>query len=90
MEEDGFQFLFDTRDLWKPPRVLVRRGYSEGDVWLDEDDVSFMKPDRFLPRDEKRVLSLVREHLDDLLYSWCCLRDDVRQGRLEERNELVD
>ena len=55
----------------------------------DEDDISFMKPSKFTPRDERRVLALVREHFDDLLSAWCTLRDDVRRGRLE-RNLLVD
>jgi hypothetical protein len=88
LEEDGYEFLIDTRDLWKPPRVLVRRGYADGEVWLDEDDVSFVKS-RFLPRDEKRVLALVREHIDDLLMRFLTLKDDVRRGRLG-RNLLVD
>jgi hypothetical protein len=87
LEEDGYEFLIDTRDLWKPPRVLVRRGYAEGEVWLD-DDVSFVKS-RFMPRDEQRVLALVREHIDDLLMRFLTLKDDVRRGRLG-RNLLVD
>ena len=89
LEAEDFEFLIDPRDLWKPPRVLVRRGYAEGEVWLDEEDVSFMKPSRFSTRDERRVLALVREHLDTLLDAWFNLREDVRRGRLE-RNLLVD
>jgi hypothetical protein len=89
LQAEGFEFLIDPRDLWKPARVIVRRGYAQGEVWLDEDDVSFLKPSRFGSRDERRVLALVREHLDTLLHAWCVLRDDVRRGRLE-RNQLVD
>ena len=89
LEADDFEFLIDPRDLWKPARVLVRRGYAEGQVWLDEEDVSFVKPSKFGTRDEGRVLALVREHMDELLDSWFNLREDVRRGRLE-RNTLVD
>ena len=88
LETGGFEFLIDTHELWKPPRVHVRRGCAYADVWLDEDDVSFMKS-KFHLHDEKRVLALVREHLDDLLYAWCSLKDDVRRGRLG-RNLLVE
>ncbi|MGH7551483.1 MAG: hypothetical protein ACREMQ_00470 [Longimicrobiales bacterium] len=88
LDVEDFQFLIDTRDLWKPPRVLVRRDYAEAEVWLDEADVSFAKASSFA-RDERRVLALVRAHIDDLLSAWCSLKDDVRRGRLE-RNVLVD
>jgi len=60
MQTEGFDFLTDTRDLWKPPRVLVRRAFSEAAVWLDEDDISFMKPTGFLEREESHILELVR------------------------------
>jgi hypothetical protein len=89
LEIDDFEFLIDTRDLWKPPRVLVRRGYADAEVWLDEDDVSFAKPSRFIPRDERRVLAMVRANLEDLLGAFYSLKDDARRGRLE-RNVLVD
>ncbi len=89
LETEGYEFLIDTRDLWKPEWVCVRRGVETAAVWLDEDDVSFMKPPRFRPAEREQVLALVREHLDELLYAWCSLKDDVRRGRLG-RNLLVD
>lgn len=90
LEVEDYEFLIDTRDLWKPPRVLVRRGYAEGEVWLDETDVSWSRPSKFGKRsEEEHVLGLVREHIDDLLYRWIGLKDDARRGRLE-RNVLVD
>lgn len=88
LETRGFQFLIDPRALWKPPRVLVRRGFMEAEVWLGEDDVSFMRSG-LDEHDERVVLALVRENLDELLMWWCALKDDVRRGRLE-RNTLVD
>ena len=89
LEADGFEFLIDPALLWKPPRVLVRRGWLATEVWLDETDISFMKPSKFSVRDQTRILALVRENLDELLMSWCTLKDDVRRGRVE-RNTLVD
>jgi len=89
LETDGFRFLIDPRDLWRPPRVLVRRGYAETEIWLSEDDISVMKPGRLIGRDEQRALELVRDNIDDLLMWWSTLKDDVRRGRLE-RNVLVD
>jgi hypothetical protein len=41
------------RDPWKPPRVLVRRGYAEGVVWPDEDDISYVKASKFGPQHTK-------------------------------------
>lgn len=90
LEADGFQFLIDPRDLWKPPRVIVRRGYMEAMVWLDETDVSFMKPSKLSVRDQSKILALVRENLDELISWWCELKNDVRRGRLEQRNVMVD
>jgi len=90
LEAEGFEFLMDTRELWKPPRVLVRGERVEAEVWLDEDDVSFMKEPGLGARDEARILGLVHEHLDDLILAWLSLKDDVRQDRLVERNVLVD
>jgi hypothetical protein len=90
LEAEDFQFLIDPAMLWKPPRVLVRRGYLQAEVWLDETDISFMKPSRFSVRDQTRILQLVREHSDDLLMWWCTLKDDVRRGRLKERHVMVD
>ncbi len=89
LEAEGYEFLIDPALLWKPPRVLVRRGYMQAEVWLDETDVSFMKPNRFSVRDQTLILKLVRENIDDLLMQWHSLKDDVRRGRLE-RNALVD
>ncbi|MGH7506924.1 MAG: hypothetical protein ACRELX_14800 [Longimicrobiales bacterium] len=48
-----------------------------------------MRPPRFAPHDEERMLTLVRTHVDDLLGAWWSLKDDARRGRLE-RNVLVD
>ncbi len=89
LETEGFEFLIDTRDLWRPEWVLVRRGLESADVWLDDEDVSFAAPPRLRPADQKRVLAIVRAHLDDLLMAWISLKDDVFRGRLG-RNLLVD
>ena len=89
LETEGFEFLIDPALLWKPPRVLVRRGYLTTEVWLDETDISFMKPSKFSIRDQSRILDLVRENFDDLSMWWISLKDDVRRGRLE-RNVLID
>jgi hypothetical protein len=88
-EADGFEFLIDPQMLWKPPRVLVRRGYLTTEVWLDETDISFMKASKFSVRDQSLILKLVRENFDDLLAMWASLKNDVRMGRLE-RNVLVE
>lgn len=88
-EQDGFEFLIDPRDLWRPPRLIVRRGYIEAEVWLDETDVSFMKPNKFFVRDQEKILQIVKENADDFLDWWCHLKNDVRMGRLE-RNVLID
>ena len=88
-ETEGFQFLIDEHDLWKPPRVVVRRGYIETTVWLDETDISFLKASKFSVRDQERILALTRENFDDLLCWWCNLKNDVRRGRFE-RNVLID
>lgn len=88
LERDGFKVLIDPLALWKPPRVLVRRGAAEAEIWLDEGDLSFLRS-RFRPDEERLALALVRENLDELLMWWCTLKDDVRRGRLE-RNLLVD
>ncbi len=89
LEAEGFEFLIDPALLWKPPRVLVRRGGARTEVWLDETDLSFMRGSKFSVRDQTRILGLVRENFNDLLMWWCTLKDDVRRGRLE-RNVLVD
>ena len=88
LEAEGCQFLIDPRALWKPPRVMVRRGHAEAEIWLDEDDVSFMRS-RLDAQAERLVLALVKENIDELLMWWYTLKDDVRRGRLE-RNVLVD
>ena len=87
--EGDFEFLIDPRDLWSVPRVVVRSGWREAEVWLDEEGVSFRKPGKFGKRDEQRILALVNQHLDELLDSWFSLREDVRRDRLD-RNTLVD
>ena len=89
LEAESFQFLIDPAMLWKPPRVVIRRGYLQTEVWLDETDISFMKPSKFSVRDQTLILKLVEEHLDELLSWWVSLKDDVRRGRLE-RNVLVN
>ena len=61
LEAEGFKFVIDPRDLWKPPRVIVRKGYLQAEIWLDETDISFMKPNRFSVREQTRILELVRE-----------------------------
>ena len=88
MELDEFEFLIDPEELWKPPRILLRSGWREAEVWLD-DEVSFRRPGKFGKRDEQRILALVREHQDELLDTWFRLKDDVRKDRLD-RNVLVD
>ncbi|MGH7460712.1 MAG: DUF4160 domain-containing protein [Longimicrobiales bacterium] len=88
LETDGFEFLIDPAELWKPPRVLVRRGWNEAEVWLDEE-VEVRKPGRFSRQDEARILGLVSTHLEDLLNCWFRLKDDVRRDRLD-RNHLVE
>jgi hypothetical protein len=88
LEAEGCQFLIDPRALWKPPRVVVRRGHAEAEIWLDEDDVSFMRSS-LDAHAERLVLALVSEKLEELLMWWYTLKDDVRRGRLE-RNVLVD
>ena len=32
LEAEDFEFLIDPRDLWKPARVPVWRGYTQGKV----------------------------------------------------------
>ena len=89
LQEAEFEFLIDPRDLWSVPRVVVRSGWREAEVWLDEQGVSFRKSGKFGKRDEGRILDLVDEHLDELLDAWFHLREDVRRDRLD-RNILVD
>ncbi len=89
LEAEGFQFLIDPALLWKPPRLLVRRGYTQTEVWLDETDISFLKASKFSVRDQTLILKLVEEHLDELLGRWALLKDDMRRGRLE-RNVLIN
>ena len=89
LERAGFEFLIDTRDLWRPAYVYVRRGLERGAVWLDDDEVSFVTQPPYGRSERERVVALVRQHVDDLLMAWHSLRDDVRRGRLG-RNTLVD
>jgi hypothetical protein len=89
LEEEDFEFLIDPRDLWSVPRVIVRNGWREAEVWLDEEGVSFRRPGKFGKRDEDRILRLVADNLDTLLDAWFSLREDVKRDRLD-RNTLVD
>ncbi len=88
LETDGYELLIDTRDLWRPERVIVRRGLDSAEVWLYEP-VSFASPPRLRPAERRRVLALVRAHREELLDRWCSLKDEVRRDRLE-RNLLVE
>jgi hypothetical protein len=89
LQEEDFDFLIDPRDLWSVPRVIVRNGWREAEVWLDEEGVSFRRPGKFGKRDEERILRLVADNVDTLLDAWFSLREDVRRDRLD-RNTLVD
>ena len=89
LQEEGFDFLIDPRDLWSVPRVIARNGWREAEVWLDEEGVSFRRPGKFGKRDEERILRLVADNLDTLLDAWFSLREDVKRDRLD-RNTLVD
>jgi hypothetical protein len=86
---DGFEFLIDLRQLWKPPRLIVRRGHLQIEVWLDETDVSFLKASRFSVRDQHLILTLVRVHFNELRSAWNDLKNDARSGRLD-RHLLVE
>jgi hypothetical protein len=81
LEIEGYEFLAHPADLWRAPRLTVRRGGREGEVWLDEEDISFLWS-RFPEREEERILALVQENVDDLLDLWAMLRNDARWGRL--------
>ena len=89
LEADGFEFLIDPAELWKPPRVLVRSGWRQAEVWLDEENISFRRSGRFGQREEAKILALVRENLGDFLAAWFRLREDVRRDRLD-RNLLIE
>lgn len=89
LERDGFEFLVDPRHLWMPPRVLVRRRDRTAEVWLWEGDVSFRRPSDFSRSEDRRILALVRDNLEELLDGWHNLRQDMRRGRLG-RNLFVD
>lgn len=89
LQADGFEFLIDPALLWKPPRVLVRRGVLRVEVWLDETAISFLRPSRFSVRDQIRILELVRENFHHLSSSWSTLKHEVRRGRLE-RHGLIE
>lgn len=39
LEVDHFEVLIELRHLWKPPRVVVRRGARTAEIWLFDDDV---------------------------------------------------
>jgi hypothetical protein len=89
LEAEGYEFLIDPRDLWKPPRVLVRRGRATAEVWLDEDYTEITWARSLSQPEQEHILALTKDNIDDLLTSWCSLKDDVRRERLE-RNLLVD
>jgi len=85
LEQDDFLVLVDPAMLWKPPRVIVRRGFSQAEVWLDPDHIDFDRPGRFSRRENEQILELVRENVDELLDAWHNLREDVRRGRIHQR-----
>lgn len=91
LEVEDFEFLVEPRLLWGPPRVLVRRGGRTAEVWLDADNVVFSscRPSRLSRFEERRVLGMVKEHLDELRSAWFDIREDARRGWLE-RHLLVD
>lgn len=89
LEVDQFEVLIELRHLWKPPRVVVRRGPRTAEIWLFDDDVRLVRPGDFAPPEERRILDLVRDHFDELLDWWFNLKNDARRERLA-RNTLVD
>ena len=88
LEAEGYEFLFDHRNLWKPPTVHVRRGVRQAELWLS-DEVTLKRAGGFIPRETDKIVKLVEAHQDDLLTSWWDLKEDVRRGRLD-RNTLVE
>lgn len=89
MYEDGFEFLVDPRDLWRPPRLFVRRERCVAEVQLEEGDVCLIRAGGFSDPDRRKILLLVEEYVDELLMAFYSLKNDVRCGRLA-RNTLVD
>lgn len=90
MKVDDYEFLMDPALLGTPPRVRVRRGLDLAEFWVDYDDVSPTAPGTFSRFEERRVLRLIVEHLEELRSAWFDLREDCRRGRLRERHMLVD
>ena len=86
---DDVEFLVDPQLLWGPPRVAVRRGSGVLEVWLDPEGPEVSRPGAFTVFEQRRLVALVAEHLDDLTSAWFNLREDRRRGRLR-RNLLVD
>jgi hypothetical protein len=67
LETDRYEVLIELRHLWKPPRVVVRRGLQTAEIWLFDDDVRPVRPGDFSPPEEHRILTLVRHHFDELV-----------------------
>lgn len=89
LELEPYRFLIDLNLLWGPARVRVqRRGGGALDVWLDESNVAPAGRGGFDEAEERRVLRLVRGHLDELRDAWFDVRNDHRRGRLH-RHRLV-
>ena len=89
MEVDDLEFLVDPGLLWGPPRVAVRRGLRVAEIWLHPDGPALSSLGRFTELEERRLLALVSEHLEDLTDAWFNLRQDRRRGRLH-RHLFVD
>ncbi|MGH7481561.1 MAG: DUF4160 domain-containing protein [Longimicrobiales bacterium] len=89
LEVDDLEFMIDPLQLRGPARVTVRRGDATAVVWLDHDGASLDESHGLSPFEERRVVRLVEEHLDELSDRWYGLREDLRRGRLG-RNLLVD
>jgi hypothetical protein len=89
LEAEGFQFLFDPGELYKPPIVHVRKGVRQAELWL-EDDVSLRRAGGFIEPDADRIVELVETYQDQLLDSWYSVREDHKRGRLHKRNTMID
>ena len=88
-EVDDVEFLVDPRLLWGPPRLVVRRGLRVAEIWLHPEGPEASRPGSIGVVEERRLLVLVAEHLDDLTSAWFDLREDRRRGR-PRRNLFVD
>jgi hypothetical protein len=88
MEIADLEFLMDPRLFYGPPRLLVRRGGQTAEVWLDEDDLRFIRTGPFTEADRRRILALVETHVDELIAWWFHFREDFKRGRLR-RNPMT-